>query len=93
MRAFFETAYVVVSIVPLALLGTAIAQTEGSLVSGIAIGAMVPMLAGISLFLVMVGVGLILLARRQGRRVRHLVLGTVLSSPMALLVGGAFLFG
>ena len=54
---------------------------------------MVPMLAGISLLLVLVGVGLILLARRQGRRVWHLVLGTVLASPMALLVGGTFLFG
>ena len=93
MRTFFETSYVVVSIVPVVLLAIVIAQIEGSLVSGIAIGSVIPLLAGISLFLVIVGIGLIFLARRQGRRVWHLVLGTVMASPLALLVGGAYVFG
>lgn len=52
MRRFFETAYVIASIAPLVWLGLVIAQVEGSLVSGIAIGSVIPLLALVSLLLV-----------------------------------------
>lgn len=92
MRRLIEIAYVIVSIVPVAWLGLVIAQTEGSLVSGIVIGSVVPLLALISLLLVLLGGVLIFVARRCQDRIWHLVLGTLLASPMAVLVGIAWLF-
>lgn len=93
MRRFIETAYVIVSIAPLVWLGLVIAQIEGSLVSGIAIGAMIPLLAAVSLVLVLAGVALIYLAYRENRRIWHLVLATLMASPLAVLVGFTWLFG
>jgi hypothetical protein len=93
MRRFIEAAYVIVSPAPLVWLGLVIAQIEGSLISGIAIGAMIPLLAMVSLLLVLTGVVLILLARRRQSRIWHLVLATLMSSPIAVLVGFTWLFG
>ncbi|MCM2264358.1 MAG: hypothetical protein NDI73_04105 [Desulfuromonadales bacterium] len=93
MRRFIEIAYVIVSIGPLACLGLVIAQTEGSLVSGIVIGSVIPLLALISLLLVLTGAVLIFFARRRKDRIWHLVLATLLASPIAVLVGLAWLFG
>jgi len=74
-------------------LGLVIAQIEGSLVSGIAIGAVIPLLAIVSLLLVLTGVVLVLLAYRRKGRMWHLVLATLMSSPIAVLVGLTWLFG
>lgn len=93
MRRFIETAFVIVSIAPLVWLGLVIAQIEGSLVSGIAIGAMIPLLAAVSLVLVLAGVALIYLAYRENRRIWHLVLATLMASPLAVLVGITWLLG
>jgi hypothetical protein len=93
MTRFIETAYVIASIVPVVWLGLVTAQIEGSLVSGIAIGAVIPLLALVSLLMILAGIVLILVARRRKDRIWHLVLGTLLSSPMALLVGLTWLFG
>ncbi len=93
MRRIIETAYVIVSIAPLVWLGLVVARIEGSLVSGIAIGAMIPLLAAVSLLLVLAGVALIFLAFRENRRIWHLVLASLMSSPLAVLVGLTWLFG
>jgi hypothetical protein len=92
MSRIIETVYVVVSIVPLAWLGLIVAQTEGSLVSGYAIGAMIPLLAVISLLLVLTGVALIVVAYRRKRRIWPLALATLASSPIAVLVGYEWFF-
>lgn len=90
---FIEIIYVIASILPLLFVGLIVAQTEGSLVSGYALGAMIPLLALISLILVLTGIGLILFAYRRQGRVWHLVLATAMSSPFAILLGLTLLFG
>ena len=92
MTRIVETVYVIVSIVPLAYLGLIVAQTEGSLVSGYAAGAMIPFLAVISLVLVLTGVALVVLAYRRKSRIWHLALATLAASPIAVLVGFEWLF-
>ena len=92
MRRLIETAYVIAAFAPLVWLGLVIAQIEGSLVSGIAIGAVIPLLALVSLLLVVTGVALTLFAYRRGHRIWHLVLATLVSSPLAVLVGFTWLF-
>ncbi len=87
MRTFLEYTYVGASIVPTALLGMVILQTEPSSVSGIVIGSAIPLLALISLILVLIGSALSVFAYQHGRRVWHLVLGTALSSSLALMMG------
>ena len=93
MRRFIETTYVVLSIAPLVWLGLIVAQIEGSLVSGIAVGAMIPFLALVSFLLVLMGLALIYAAKRRHGRIWHLVLGTIASSPLAVLVVLTWLFG
>ena len=80
MRTILEKGYVVISIVPLAWLALAIFQTPGSLVSGIAIGAMLPLLVIISLCLTVLGLTLIVVAYRKRDRIWHLVLATLVAS-------------
>jgi len=92
MRRFIEIAYVIIASAPSVCLGLVIAQTEGSLVSGIVIGSVIPLLALISLLLMLLGGVLIFFARRRQDRIWHLVLGTLLASPIAVLVGFEWLF-
>ena len=80
MRTILERCYVAISIVPVAWLALVIFQTPGSLVSGIAIGAMVPLLVVISLCLTVLGLVLIVVAYRKRDRIWHLVLATLVSS-------------
>ena len=87
MKRILEKAYIVVSVVPLICLGLVIMQTPGSLVSGFAVGAVIPLLALISLVLVLIGIVLVILSYRRGERVWHLILATILSSPLAILEG------
>jgi hypothetical protein len=93
LRRFIETAYVVLSVAPLVWLGLVAAQTEGSLVSGIAIGAVIPLVALVSLLFVLAGLALLYAAHRQRRTMWHLVIGTAASSPVVILVVLAWLFG
>lgn len=93
MNRFVEIAYPLVSIAPLACLAMVIAQTEGSLVSGVVIGSVLPLLALVSLILMLSGLALGCIARRRQQRVWPFVLGVVLASPLAVLVGLAWLFG
>jgi len=48
---------------------------------------MIPFLAAASLLLILTGVALIVVAYRRKRRIWHLALATLASSPIALLVG------
>lgn len=93
MMRFIERVYIVMAIVPLVWLGLVIAQTEGSLVSGIAIGSVIPLLAFVSFVLVVAGLALLYLARRQRRSIWPSLIGTALSSPLFLLVALTWLFG
>lgn len=93
MRRVLEITYIIVALVPTAWLALVIATTPGSLVSGVVIGAVLPLLALISLLLALAGLGLIWLARRRGERIWPLVLGVLIASPLAVLVGWAWLFG
>jgi hypothetical protein len=92
MRRLIEIAYVIMASAPSVCLGLVIAQTEGSLVSGIVIGSVIPLLALISLLLVLLGGVLIFFARRRQDRIWPLVLGTLLASPLAVLVGIGWVF-
>jgi hypothetical protein len=74
------------SIVPVAYLALIILQTPGSLVSGIAIGAMIPLLVVLSLCLTVLGLTLIVVAYKKKDRIWHLVLATLVSSSLAVLV-------
>ena len=85
MRTIVERCYVVISIVPLAWLALTIFQTPGSLVSGIAIGAIIPLLVIISLCLTVFGLTLIIVAYRKKDRIWHLVLATLVASCLANL--------
>ena len=82
-----EKVYIVVSVMPLIYLGLVVTQTPGSLVSGYAAGAVIPLLAVISMILVLIGIVFVILRYRRSERVWHLVLATIISSPLAILVG------
>jgi hypothetical protein len=56
------------------------------LVSGFAIGAVIPLLIIISLCLTLLGLILIVVAYRKKDRIWHLVLATLVSSSIAFLV-------
>ena len=75
-----------ISIAPLAYLALIVVQTPGSLVSGFAIGAVIPLLVMISLFLTLLGLILIVVAYRKRDKTWHLVLATLVSSSIAVFV-------
>jgi hypothetical protein len=77
---------VAISIAPLAYLALIVVQTPGSLVSGFAIGAVIPLLVMTSLFLTLLGLILIVVAYQKRDRIWHLVLATLVSSSIAVLV-------
>ena len=93
MRTIVERCYVVISIVPLAWLALTIFQTPGSLVSGIAIGAIIPLLVIISLCLTVFGLTLIIVAYRKKDRIWHLVLATLVASCLGDLAILSTIFG
>ena len=86
IRTILEKCYVAISVAPLAYLALIIVQTPGSLVSGYAIGAVIPLLVIISLFLTLLGLVLIAVAYQKKDRVWHLVLATLVSSSIAVAI-------
>ncbi|MBT9611740.1 MAG: hypothetical protein IV108_00570 [Burkholderiales bacterium] len=90
MRRIIETTYTIASIVPLVYLGLVVAEAKGV---EYFLGALIPPLAVISLLLVLTGVALTVLAYRRKDRIWHLVLATLMSSPIAILAGFTWLFG
>jgi len=84
-RTLVAIIYMVLAPTPLIYLALVIASTPGSLVSGIVIGSIIPLIALVSAILTGIGLILIFFEKRARRRIWPLVIATLVASIGLLL--------